>query len=158
MLLRTEPSPGPRAAALARPSSARERSLIPKSLPIALPIPCGPSFGCGSSLCSDGWPGYDGLVDVGYDKYVRINRQKSFANGRAHINSVEACWSFTERRLPCSTVSKSTLIFSNANFRYPPEESPYIPSESTGGVRGETMGTANAFSARNCPKKSRREA
>ena len=52
-----------------------------------------------SVVCSDGWPGYDGLVDVGYDKHVRINKQKSFTNGRAHINGIEAFWSFTKRRL-----------------------------------------------------------
>jgi transposase len=52
-----------------------------------------------SVVCSDGWPGYDGLVDVGYDKQVRINKQKSFTNGRAHINGIEAFWSFTKRRL-----------------------------------------------------------
>jgi transposase len=52
-----------------------------------------------SIICSDGWPGYDGLVDVGYDKHVRINKQKSFTNGRAHINGIEAFWSFTKRRL-----------------------------------------------------------
>jgi transposase len=52
-----------------------------------------------SVVCSDGWPGYDGLVDVGYDKHVRINKQKSFTRGRAHINGIEAFWSFTKRRL-----------------------------------------------------------
>jgi transposase-like protein len=52
-----------------------------------------------SVICSDGWPGYDGLVDVGYDKHVRINKQKAFAKGRAHINGIEAFWSFTKRRL-----------------------------------------------------------
>ena len=52
-----------------------------------------------SVVCSDGWPGYDGLVDVGFDKHIRINKQKSFAKGRAHINGIEAFWSFTKRRL-----------------------------------------------------------
>ena len=52
-----------------------------------------------SIVCSDGWPGYDGLVDVGYDKHIRINKQKSFTRGRAHINGIEAFWSFTKRRL-----------------------------------------------------------
>ena len=42
-----------------------------------------------SVVCSDGWPGYDGLVDVGYDKHVRINKQKSFTRGRAQINGIE---------------------------------------------------------------------
>ena len=50
-------------------------------------------------LCPDGWPAFDGLVDVGHVKYMRINKQKSFTNGRAHINGIEACWSFTKRRL-----------------------------------------------------------
>jgi transposase len=52
-----------------------------------------------SVVCSDGWPGYDGLVDVGYDRHVRINKSKSFTNGRSHINGIEAFWSFTKRRL-----------------------------------------------------------
>jgi transposase len=52
-----------------------------------------------SIVCSDGWPGYDGLVDVGYDKHVRINKKKAFTKGRAHINGIEAFWSFTKRRL-----------------------------------------------------------
>jgi len=30
---------------------------------------------------------------------VRINKQKSFTRGRAHINGIEAFWSFTKRRL-----------------------------------------------------------
>ena len=35
----------------------------------------------------------------GFDKHIRINKQKSFAKGRAHINGIEAFWSFTKRRL-----------------------------------------------------------
>ena len=52
-----------------------------------------------SVLCSDGWPGYDGLVDVGYDKHVRTNKKKSFTNGRTRINGIEAFWRFTKRCL-----------------------------------------------------------
>jgi len=52
-----------------------------------------------SVLFTDGWPGYDGLVDVGYDKHVRINKNKAFAQGRAHVNGIEAFWSLTKRRL-----------------------------------------------------------
>lgn len=52
-----------------------------------------------SIVCSDGGPGCDGLVDVGFDKHIRINKQKTFAKGRAHINGIEAFWSFTKRRL-----------------------------------------------------------
>jgi transposase-like protein len=52
-----------------------------------------------SVVLTDDWRGYDGLVDVGYDKHVRINKAKSFASGRVHINGIEAFWSFTKRRL-----------------------------------------------------------
>jgi transposase len=52
-----------------------------------------------SVICSDAWPGYDGLVDVGYDRHIRINKSKTFAKGKAHINGIEAFWSFTKRRL-----------------------------------------------------------
>ncbi len=49
---------------------------------------------------SDGWRGYDGLVDVGYNKHFRINKSKNFSNGKGiHINGIESFWSFTKRRL-----------------------------------------------------------
>ncbi len=52
-----------------------------------------------SIVHSDGWKGYDGLVDVGYDKHFRINKSKHFAEKSVHINGIEAFWSFTKRRL-----------------------------------------------------------
>jgi len=52
-----------------------------------------------SVIHSDGWRGYDGLVDVGYDKHLRINKSKHFASKGIHINGIEAFWSFTKRRL-----------------------------------------------------------
>lgn len=54
-----------------------------------------------SELNSDGWRGYDGLVDVGYDKHYRVNHSKDeFSDGRGHhVNGIEAFWSFTKRRL-----------------------------------------------------------
>lgn len=52
-----------------------------------------------SVIHSDGWRGYDGLVDVGYDKHFRINKTKHFAVKTVHINGIEAFWSFTKRRL-----------------------------------------------------------
>jgi transposase-like protein len=42
---------------------------------------------------------------------VRINKQKSFTKGRAHINGIEAFWSFTKRRLAKFNGVKPTLIF-----------------------------------------------
>jgi len=52
-----------------------------------------------SIIHSDGWKGYDGLVDVGYDRHLRVNKSKSFVEHGVFINSIEAFWSFTKRRL-----------------------------------------------------------
>ena len=52
-----------------------------------------------SIIHSDCWKGYDGLVDVGYDKHFRINKSRHFAEKSVHINGIEAFWSFTKRRL-----------------------------------------------------------
>jgi transposase-like protein len=52
-----------------------------------------------SVLHTDQWVGYDGLVDVGYDKHIRIKKTAPLRKGRPHINGIEAFWSFTKRRL-----------------------------------------------------------
>ena len=49
---------------------------------------------------SDGWRGYNGLVDVGYNKHFRVNHSQEYSLGRGqHINGIESFWSFTKRRL-----------------------------------------------------------
>lgn len=49
---------------------------------------------------TDGWSGYDGLVDVGYAKHFRVmHRDREFATGRNHINGIESFWSFAKRRM-----------------------------------------------------------
>jgi transposase len=53
-----------------------------------------------SILISDGWRGYNGLVDVGYDKHLRINKKRRFSDKKGvHINGIESFWSFVKRRL-----------------------------------------------------------
>ncbi|MDR2944465.1 MAG: IS1595 family transposase [Methanosarcinales archaeon] len=43
-----------------------------------------------SVIYSDKWHGYDGLVDVGYDKHYRVDHGKDeFVNGTSHINGIE---------------------------------------------------------------------
>ncbi len=51
-------------------------------------------------IYSDKWRGYDGLVDVGYDKHFRVNHgNHEFSKGQGiHINGIENFWSFTKRR------------------------------------------------------------
>jgi len=50
---------------------------------------------------SDKWRGYDGLVDVGFDKHFRVNHgDNEFSKGHGiHINGIENFWSFSKRRL-----------------------------------------------------------
>jgi transposase len=49
---------------------------------------------------SNGWRGYDGLVDVGYSEHYQVNHSENeFANGTSHINGLESFWSFAKRRL-----------------------------------------------------------
>ena len=44
-----------------------------------------------SVIHSDGWRGYHGLVDVGYDKHFRVYHGKNeFVRGNSHINGIES--------------------------------------------------------------------
>jgi transposase len=55
-----------------------------------------------SVVHSDGWPGYDGLVDLGYQKHLRVeHRDWVFVRGDdgAHINGIESFWSSAKARL-----------------------------------------------------------
>src|SRR5919107_2085451 len=49
---------------------------------------------------SDGWRGYDGLVDVGYSKHFRVDHgADEFVRGTHHVNGIESFWSYAKRRL-----------------------------------------------------------
>jgi len=53
-----------------------------------------------SIIHSDQWRGYDGLVDVGYQKHFRVQHgNDQFALSNSHINGIESFWSFAKRRL-----------------------------------------------------------
>jgi len=53
-----------------------------------------------SIIYSDGWRGYNGLVDVGYGKHLRVDHGKDeFAIGRNHINGIEGFWGYAKTRL-----------------------------------------------------------
>ena len=54
----------------------------------------------GSTIHSDGWPAYHGLVDYGFEKHFRVHHSKNeFARGKKHINGIESFWSYAKRRL-----------------------------------------------------------
>ena len=54
-----------------------------------------------SVIHSDGWIGYDGLVDLGYRKHFRVEHRESvFVSRRGvHINGIESFWSAAKTRL-----------------------------------------------------------
>jgi transposase-like protein len=53
-----------------------------------------------SVIHSDKWIGYDGLVDVGYAKHLRVRHaDREFAVKDNHINGIESFWSFAKHRL-----------------------------------------------------------
>ncbi len=64
-----------------------------------------------SIIHSDGWRGYNGLVDVGFDKHYRVNHSKNeFVLGDSHINGIESFWSYAKRRLhKFNGVSRNTF-------------------------------------------------
>src|SRR5512139_1592039 len=53
-----------------------------------------------SIIYSDGWRGYNGLVDVGYGKHLRVDHGRDeFAKGHTHINGIEGFWGYAKTRL-----------------------------------------------------------
>ena len=53
----------------------------------------------GSSINTDGWKAYDGLVVNGYDHYRVFHSHDEFARGKCHVNGIESFWSFAKRRM-----------------------------------------------------------
>ena len=53
----------------------------------------------GSTIHTDGWKAYDGLILNGYDHYRVFHSQNEFARGKCHVNGIESFWSFAKRRL-----------------------------------------------------------
>jgi len=53
-----------------------------------------------SVIHSDGWIGYDGLVDLGYRKHFRVeHRDDVFVQRGVHINGIESFWGTAKTRL-----------------------------------------------------------
>lgn len=53
----------------------------------------------GSTVYTDGWKAYDGLILNGYDHYRVYHSKNEFARGKSHINGIESFWSYAKRRL-----------------------------------------------------------
>jgi transposase len=52
-----------------------------------------------STIYTDGWKSYDGLVINGYKHYRIHHHENEFARGKNHVNGIESFWSFTKRRM-----------------------------------------------------------
>ena len=45
----------------------------------------------------DGWRGYDGSVDIGFDKHFRVHHgDNEFATSERHVDGIESFWSFAK--------------------------------------------------------------
>lgn len=53
----------------------------------------------GSTIYTDGWKAYDGLILNGYEHYRVYHSKNEFARGKSHVNGIESFWSFAKRRL-----------------------------------------------------------
>lgn len=52
-----------------------------------------------TTIYTDGWKSYDGLILQGY-KHKRIHHhQNEFARGKNHVNGIESFWSYTKTRM-----------------------------------------------------------
>ncbi len=75
-----------------------------------------------SVIHSDGWRGYNGLVDMGYKKHLRVDHgSNEFVRGNSHINGIEGFWGVAKTRLNrFRGIHKTTfyLHLKECEFRY----------------------------------------
>ena len=74
-----------------------------------------------STINTDGWKAYDGLVLNGYNHHRVFHSHDEFARGKCHVNGIESFWSFTKRRLAKFnglTDDKFVLHLKECEFRF----------------------------------------
>jgi transposase len=75
-------------------------AIVPNASKAALQAVIRGRASLGSVLHTDGWAGYNGLVDLGFDKHFRVeHRDHEFARQSNHVNGIESFWSLAKRRL-----------------------------------------------------------
>jgi transposase-like protein len=52
-----------------------------------------------STVYTDGWASYDGLVLGGYEHHRIHHHKNEFARGKNHVNGIESFWSFAKLRM-----------------------------------------------------------
>ena len=74
-----------------------------------------------STVYTDGWSAYDGLIVNGYDHYRVYHSENEFARGKCHVNGIESFWSYAKRRLAKFNgihSSKFVLYLKENEFRF----------------------------------------
>ena len=75
-----------------------------------------------SVIHSDGWRGYNGLVNLGYAKHLHVDHGRNeFATSISHINGMEGFWGFAKTRLvKCRGMHPATfyLHLKESEFRF----------------------------------------
>ena len=75
----------------------------------------------GSTINTDGWKAYDGLILNGYSHHRVFHSKNEFARGKNHANGIESFWSFCKRRLSKFnglTDEKFILHLKESEFRF----------------------------------------
>ncbi len=52
----------------------------------------------GSTIHTDGWKAYDGLILNGYNHHRVFHHENEFACSESHVNGIECFWSYAKRR------------------------------------------------------------
>lgn len=74
-----------------------------------------------STVNSDGWTSYDGLILNGYEHYRVFHSKNEFVRWKSHVNWIEAFWSFAKRRMTKLNgirADKFHLHLKECEFRY----------------------------------------
>ena len=75
----------------------------------------------GSTINTDGWKAYDGLILNRYEHHRVYHCENEFARGKCHVNGIENFWSFAKRRLSKfnGCTSKAFIVhLKECEFRY----------------------------------------
>ena len=73
-----------------------------------------------STVYTDGWKSYDGLITTGFKHYRIYHSHNEFARGKNHINGIESFWSYCKRRLNKFNGSRVNFILhlKESEFRF----------------------------------------
>jgi transposase len=73
-----------------------------------------------STVYTDSWKSYDGLITSGFKHYRIYHSHNEFARGKNHINGIESFWSYCKRRLNKFNGSRTNFLLhlKESEFRF----------------------------------------